>query len=453
VKGACSEAELRLPCESRHVLCVGGVDAGTIDVSASSAWGSDDDSRSVEIYGPYCTRGLTGATCGTSFSSPFVAGVAALVKAGNPALGPGAIREILLDTAHWGVNGSSSIGSQRRVNAAGAVARALGVTITDPVVTINSPLSGKQYSVSSWVTLSATATDFRDAALPIQWHSSRDGNLVKAPKAGTVTVPGGLSPGAHTITATATDIRGVSRSAKVQISVVKQAPLVSIVTPAPGTPVYTSEPLRLTARSMDPDANWAQLPQSSVSWQVRRLPDLALVAQAPGHDTWLAPGLLAPGAYSIRFRGNLGSGATDDDVTTIIVKPVPAGESVPRPIIVAPVDGLQRATTGPPVTVHLSAYATDTQDGVLSGQHLRWVARAGAHEQVLCTGSSFPGAFSLSPGSAFKTLVDCADFDAKLLPPPTGPVSQDWAIELEAVNSAGLIGRATRIVAVRHVVW
>lgn len=46
---------LWVPCESTHVLCVGGAHGGAAR-TAGSNYGAGDSSTSVEIYGPMCVR-------------------------------------------------------------------------------------------------------------------------------------------------------------------------------------------------------------------------------------------------------------------------------------------------------------------------------------------------------------------------------------------------------------
>jgi subtilisin family serine protease len=92
----------RWPCAVPGVICVGALDDGTLKRIDYSNHGSR-----VDVYAPtnilampngQSTPDLTYAG-GTSASSPFVAGVAAMMKALDPALTPAQVRTILRDTA------------------------------------------------------------------------------------------------------------------------------------------------------------------------------------------------------------------------------------------------------------------------------------------------------------------------------------------------------------------
>ncbi|MDX6677861.1 MAG: hypothetical protein QOE31_1913 [Solirubrobacteraceae bacterium] len=133
---ACWEQVHYSPCEADGVLCVGGVDATRINRDPSSNYGRDScnsDDCDVKLFGPF-TLAVYGANAngvltnkpqlvaGTSFSTPFVAGVAALVLAVNPSLRPNDLRSTLLSTA----NPSADPSVPRVVDAEAAVLSVLG---------------------------------------------------------------------------------------------------------------------------------------------------------------------------------------------------------------------------------------------------------------------------------------------------------------------------------------
>jgi subtilisin family serine protease len=138
------EGSTHIPCELRTVICVGGMRHDSTQRDPNSNFGSKRDEDSVDIYGPFWvwagpdpdnTANQARLIAGTSFSSPFVAGVAALVWAANPSLSAGQVWAILRDTAHVGGVGVS--GFERRVNAFAAVSRALEVGTSGPSLTLN----------------------------------------------------------------------------------------------------------------------------------------------------------------------------------------------------------------------------------------------------------------------------------------------------------------------------
>lgn len=94
-----------------------------------------------------------GGACGTSFSVPTVAGVAALVLAANPNLTPAQVTQILLSTADdLGTAGLDPQFGYGRVNAARAVAAAAGGTTAAPTISIASPSNGVAVSGNLAVT-------------------------------------------------------------------------------------------------------------------------------------------------------------------------------------------------------------------------------------------------------------------------------------------------------------
>jgi subtilisin family serine protease len=98
--------------------------------------------------------GLYGAGGGTSFASPVVAGVAALIMSANPSLTPAQVTDILKQsTDDLGAAGWDNTYASGRVNAAKAVSAALatrgGQDTTAPSVNITSPQGGQQLTGQS----------------------------------------------------------------------------------------------------------------------------------------------------------------------------------------------------------------------------------------------------------------------------------------------------------------
>lgn len=148
-----------------------GADSAVIAVSATT---SGDTRPSWSNYGQYIDisapgvgiwttirSGGYGAPSGTSFASPVVAGVAALIESANNALSPDEVAAVLTQSAQdLGAPGWDQYYGYGRVNAAAAVALAAQSSATDneaPAVAIASPAAGS--IVSGLVNVTVKATD------------------------------------------------------------------------------------------------------------------------------------------------------------------------------------------------------------------------------------------------------------------------------------------------------
>ena len=439
VFGSCGENRLIMPCESIYVVCVGGVDQNTIERDPSSNYGQDDDRRSVELWGPYDTVSIndpnktfldftTKWVHGTSYSSPFVAGIGALVKAADPSLGPDEIREILSETANNGVPGQWITGSQRRVDALAAVARALDVDLDGPEIDITSPTNGKQYGVSSWLQLKGTAIDYRGVKLPITWVSSLEGQLGK--QVATVSL-GELTIGTHVLTATATDPLGQETTEQITFEVIRRPVEITISSPAEGATIEEGDPLVLAAGTTDPDDFYQQLADDKVGWEIRPANGGSAVYAKPGHDRVVDTSSLAPGDYTVKFIATA-HGTAVSDSRSITIEALPPGVTKPVPTIHAPTAGTVLGTGGSPVELELSGSAIDAEDGVLPGTRFRWLAKAGDKTVVLCTGSSFKEPAGGGIGGIQGAAKDCSKVTVDLGVSPEAPGDPTWQIWLEA---------------------
>jgi len=127
------------PSAASKVITVGaGADAGERGfflASFSSRGPTADDRIKPDLWGPgvriQSTSRSGGYTSlsGTSFASPFVAGVVALMLQANPSLKPAKIKSILIQTAEkWAPGGKNSETGAGRLRAYDAVTRAAAVT-------------------------------------------------------------------------------------------------------------------------------------------------------------------------------------------------------------------------------------------------------------------------------------------------------------------------------------
>jgi subtilisin family serine protease len=197
--------------------------------------GSNYGDGHVDIWGPYSmwlgpdpSEPENDATIkfGTSYSSPYVAGVAALVWAANPSLDASQVWDFLRKEAHT----SRNVLVNRIVNARGAVASALGGS-TPPYVRITSPEEGATFSRGSQaIPLNAEVDDLEGDIESIVWSSNRDGAVAE----GAFTSTNDLSVGTHELTVTVTDSTDLSIAQTVTISVKNDPPEVEIISPENG---------------------------------------------------------------------------------------------------------------------------------------------------------------------------------------------------------------------------
>ncbi|MGQ0520985.1 MAG: S8 family serine peptidase [Actinomycetota bacterium] len=451
IGSTCWETRLVYPCESTHVICVGGLAPNSPWKDTGSNYGTKTGSQTVEIYGPYTTVGLgnpkypdTMLVSGTSFASPFVAGVAALVRAADPGLDAGQIWAFLRDTAHRDGVGFAEVvsGHRRRVDALDAVAAALGVAQGAPSVSITAPGDGEELLPGEWVELTADAVDFKGTRLAVEW--AVDGAVHGG---GPVTSPIGLeleAVGEHRITATTVDLNGATAADEITVHVVRPAPEVRIATPGSGDAFWQTAGIALSGESGDP-ATHAPLPEGAVRWTVRTSGGGPTVFSAAGHQVEVPPGALAPGSYTVELTGD--NGATASDTASFTVKAVPAGQTPPTPVIVTPEAGTLGSVEGHPVAVTLEGMASDHEDGALAGTRFRWtVTGPDEKEHVVCQGSAVPGG-----GGGIVLPKDCTTVDIELEAGyglETGKVL--YTIELRVWDSAGLDTATTVDVSVQY---
>lgn len=430
-----------IPCESKYVVCVGGLNTNSLQKHSGSNYGTKTGTETVEIYAPYCTyvldepnsfvdsKAKTG--CGTSYSSPFVAGVAALVKAADPSLNPDEIWAIVKETAHIGVAGIET-GNQRRINAFAAVNRALGFPYTEPALSIQSPSSNEAFASNDMVEFKGVATDFKDMALPILWTSSLDGvlNSLGEPSISSVAKFGSLSLGTHQITATVIDLRGNERTLERTITVSQTPTVTKILAPASSSEFYEGISLNLIGHSEDPDNFNQKLADSDVRWIIRRQDTNAKVFDKSGHSQVAT---LAAGTYLVSFD-------SDDSNTapvSITVQEIPEGESPPTATILSPDDDAKFTLQGgvdSTATLNLKGLGTDPQNGTLSGTRYRWTAiDEKQNETILCQGSSF------APSGGIGVLNNCEERSVELTPLFYGDGFAKYVIRLEVKDFAGLV--------------
>ncbi len=248
------EGSTHMPCELRTVICVGGMGHDSTQRDPNSNFGSKRDENSVDIYGPFWVwagwdpdNAVNQARliAGTSFSSPFVAGVAALVWAANPSLSAGQVWAILRDTAH--VGGVGVRGFERRVNAFAAVSRALEVGTSGPSLTLNARDTAdlnREWSIT------ANVTDFAgNNCPPVYCPLTFDPSPTRV--VGNTAYYRFNTAASRTVRVTARDLLGREGSASREVNVVNSPPVVRIDSPANGSSFYRGQSVNLVGVATD----------------------------------------------------------------------------------------------------------------------------------------------------------------------------------------------------------
>jgi len=307
----CWESDVILPCELDDAVCIGGLKYGTRYADPSSNWGRFQRRRgngsdaatyqdnSVDLYAPFKVivgpdpdgsgniQGSAGRwDSGTSFSSPFVAGIAALVWAADPTLNADEVFGILLDTADSTPGGDGLV-----VNALAAVKKALSKQNNPPAIRITAPSHDTNTTVGlPGVGFTAEAKDVEDgnACCQITWTSDLEGNL----GTGSSATFQFHQLGTQTITATAHDSQGATSSASVHVTVTDTPPVVSIVSPGASDTIYQARPFNVLGRAFEGLSDLCQAPNptSNISWSSNDASD----------------GFIGPGCGQIYIAGSTG---------------------------------------------------------------------------------------------------------------------------------------------------
>ncbi len=357
----CWEPHWYYPCENGGVICVGGIAENSKMRDGGSNWGGEN----VDIFAPYVvlvgetprTSGANRVT-GSSLSSPYAAGVAALIWAADPNLSARSVEILMNRWAHT----SPDPTVKHYVDAYESVVAASGGN-SPPEVKILSPLDGGTYSLGAGLIgfyFDAVATDREDGPLPVTWTSDLDG---------VVTSPAGLRFGRHVLRAAATDSGGLTDSVAITITVESRRPQVKIITPRDGEHFYVEEPIGFLGTSYDIDSPGFRL--SNVIW--RSNPSGLVIL---GHAYTQA--LFTEGTYVITFRGTDSGGLSDEKSVRIHIDPRPAGDLPPTASIFTPsgemnyLRSIEYTPEGVPTgreyaDVLLEGRVVDREDRVLNG--------------------------------------------------------------------------------------
>lgn len=134
------------PCTIPGVICVGALQDGGLTAFNVPGWWASNYGGNVDLWAPTNIPAMpipgaavgANTASGTSAATPFVAGIAAMIKALNPTWKAGAVQSLLQQTAWKGTD--DRVGAA--VNAYGAVLDAAGRTLPDDVLEPNDTPGG-----------------------------------------------------------------------------------------------------------------------------------------------------------------------------------------------------------------------------------------------------------------------------------------------------------------------
>lgn len=258
----CFERTWYTPCENAGVICVGGTGGNSKYNHKDSNYGN----KQVDIFAPFTLwlgpdpsspTNVARAKNGTSYSSPFAAGVAALIWAADPSMSANQVETILLDTAHT----SPDDKVRSYVNALGGVQEVFGNV--PPNVTLRSPGAGNA-PLNVPLRLSADVFDFEDAfpCCTVSWTSDVDGLLGNSSDLDVAFT----TLGSRKLTVSATDKQGGVGSASVTLNIVNNAPTVEIVQPLDSAEVFRDAKVILRAQGKDLNEPNGNLACDKLTW-------------------------------------------------------------------------------------------------------------------------------------------------------------------------------------------
>jgi len=381
ILGICWERTWHTPCENDGVICVGGLAENSTARDPASNFGRHD----VDIFAPFTVLvgadrssmrppGASHKINGTSFSSPFAAGVAALTWSADRSLSADQVWDIMKRTAHISSDDSVAL----YVNAQAAVEAALGADLH-----ISSPLDGSSFVRGRPVDFSVEASSGDHSDPSFSWNSNLQGDFGTGPSLSLST----LEVGSHAITVTAVFSDGFTLSDHVIISITNLPPELSIDQPVAGSHFPLSGSIQANGSSFDGDLGPDfRLSDAQVSW--------SLDGHALGSGHVLPPftpasiGLAVGGPYPLIFQGSDGYDTASSTVNLFVdADPVdlPPVLTILSPVHNSSAIADQQDPSGAWYkSFTLSYSARDPEDGVLPFSALRWsYSLNGAGEQPL----------------------------------------------------------------------
>ncbi|MFK7898570.1 MAG: S8 family serine peptidase [Myxococcota bacterium] len=363
------EGSTAVPCELDGVICVGATEYERSQKADFSNWGSKNDANSVDIYAPGELWSVNAQNAdsenpspdddlqiitGTSFSAPFVSGVATLVHAAQPGLNGNRIADCILSTAH---TTSLSATVRRRVNALDAVRCARG-NRSHPFVEIPDTLEGQTFdAVLDRINVAAHADDAEDGEdLTIEWYSSDRAWRIATSEPGEVIdlAPIGFPVGSYVLTAGVVDSHGFIARDRVRIEITNPPPTIEMLSPRSGRIYDASQTLTLLASTSDPNGtpNFGPIDESQLTWTVYG------EHIATGNNIEIPASSLEIGGQTLCVHGTDEGGATESACQFIIIEEE-APHALPDVQIITPTNYSVINYPNGPVEVELTWTAED----------------------------------------------------------------------------------------------
>ncbi len=335
------ERRWHTPCENAGVICVGGLAPGSLSRASSSNYGAEQVDRFAPFTlwlgpDPDAPANVVRAKSGTSYSSPFAAGVAALIWAADPTQSASDVEDVLLGSAK--TSPDDQVG--RVIDALGAVRTVLGNL--PPTVEVTRPSAGDVLDLNATVFFDAIVTDFEDgiACCSVTWTSNLDGQL----GTGRATSSSFATVGARVVTVTAVDGDGGRTSVDVSVTVVNTAPRVDITKPVPEDEVFQGVSTVLRGTSFDLNEPGATLACSALTWTSSNLGDAFPVS---GCEVQVV--FSTTGARTLTLTGTDPQGASDSDFVQVTVADPPP--DLPPNVVITSPENFQSVQTDEQITL------------------------------------------------------------------------------------------------------
>lgn len=239
-----------VPCRSDHVICVGALaDSSNMAISYSNF------GRFVDIWAPTNIpvmpdgdKAFVHSFGGTSASTPFIAGIAAMMRAYDASLDSEEILGLLLQTA-WKDSPDPEVFGY--VNAYEAVRAVAGNA--PPEIQVVAPQQNQSLDINrlGGVHFKAQTNDLQDGpnCCTVTWHSLLDGDL----GTGREIDYQFQTLGTRLISATVENSHGVTSSANVAVNITEGTPDIVIDSPAANAQLFEDTPYTLTGRDLGLD--------------------------------------------------------------------------------------------------------------------------------------------------------------------------------------------------------